>query len=398
MANGRQYHMNTNSRQHWMDDVIRRVAAEQQRNPEVLSSDYRDPRFANRPMQPAPAPQEPYMGWLGDVVGAVKDFRLPEGPSIPGARTPLNPSGTLGGGVNMLKDMLISTGEDFGAEGGHKDTPIPMGKLAMAGLFPLRGISKVAKSLIGGVDEAATVKVKPSTAPKDLTEVEFKKMQNIDTELLEEDLNFERIAELVGWKGKVNTATHLDILKIANKELDELMDIRRKFVDKTKDPRNPLDLELPDDSSLDFTGVKGAKAQGQCYPYCYRKAFEKDETIKIVHGQVDNGLGELTPHAWIETKDGLVLDWQTMEGPKEILEQLSSMGSPVITSRLKHYGKGIPVKEFDKFFKPVRDLEFTPEEMRKLTSGTRSPGPFTSEEISQILPPAPKDDLDDLLG
>jgi hypothetical protein len=106
-------------------------------------------------MQPAPVPQEPYTGWLGDVIGRVKDFRLPEGPSIPGARTPLNPSGTLGGGVNMLKDMLISTGEDFGAEGGHKDTPIPMGKLAAAGLFPLRGISKVAKSLISGVDEAA---------------------------------------------------------------------------------------------------------------------------------------------------------------------------------------------------------------------------------------------------
>ena len=155
MANGRQYHMNTDSRQRWMDDVLRRVAAEQQRNPEGLSRDFGDPRFANRPMQPAPVPQESYTGWLGDVIGRVKDFRLPEGPNIPGARTPLNPSGTLGGGVNMLKDMLISTGEDFGAEGGHKDTPIPMGKLAAAGLLPLKGISKVAKSLIGGADEAA---------------------------------------------------------------------------------------------------------------------------------------------------------------------------------------------------------------------------------------------------
>ena len=93
------------SRQYWMDDALRRVAAEQQRNPEVLSRDFSDPRFANRPMQPAPVPQEPYTGWLGDVIGRVKDFRLPEGPSIPGARTPLNPSGILGGGVNMLKDM-----------------------------------------------------------------------------------------------------------------------------------------------------------------------------------------------------------------------------------------------------------------------------------------------------
>ena len=154
------------SRQYWLDDALRRVAAEQQRNPEVLSRDFGDPRFANRPMQPAPVPQESYAGWLGDVIGRVKNFRVPQGPQIPGARTPLNPSGTLGGGVNMLKDMLIATGEDFGAEGGHKDTPIPMGKLAAAGLFPLRGIGKVAKSLIGGADEAATVKVKPSTTPK----------------------------------------------------------------------------------------------------------------------------------------------------------------------------------------------------------------------------------------
>ena len=155
------------SRQYWLDDALRRVAAEQQRNPEVLSRDFSDPRFANRPMQPAPVPQESYAGWLGDVIGRVKNFRVPQGPQIPGARTPLNPSGTLGGGVNMLKDMLISTGEDFGAEGGHKDTPIPMGKLAAAGLFPLRGIGKVAKSL-RGVDDSATVKVKPSTTPKEI--------------------------------------------------------------------------------------------------------------------------------------------------------------------------------------------------------------------------------------
>ena len=171
MANGRQYHMNTDSRQHWMDDVLRRVAAEQQRNPEVLSRDFGDPRFANRPMQPAPVPQESYTGWLGDVIGRVKDFRLPEGPSIPGARTPLNPSGTLGGGVNMLKDMLISTGEDFGAEGAHKDTPIPMGKLAAAGLFPLKGISKVAKSLIGGADEVVTTGSRVGLDPKAVDDI-----------------------------------------------------------------------------------------------------------------------------------------------------------------------------------------------------------------------------------
>ena len=443
------------SRQYWMDQVLRQVA-EENMNPDDRSLGMRRALTAEEEAMSQAVlaeREEPYMGNLGRAIGAIRDFTFPSGPQVPlaGIRgvTPTVGAGDL---PNVAKDMALPLlASDLGVAGAMANVPIPFpgmgkkpvqagakkfvprkkpyksktdpiaeatsrisddyqfldstskGKVARAGLSKER----YQQLLDDGYDFDRIMKEHPrlspeewvdiedvagrpetfktSTAPKDLTEVEFKKMQNIDTELLEEDLNFERIAELVGWKGKVNTATHLDILKIANKELDELMDIRRKFVDKTKDPRNPLDLELPDDSSLDFTGVKGAKAQGQCYPYCYRKAFEKDETIKIVHGQVDNGLGELTPHAWIETKDGLVLDWQTMEGPKEILEQLSSMGSPVITSRLKHYGKGIPVKEFDKFFKPVRDLEFTPEEMRKLTSGTRSSGPFTVEEISRIL-------------
>ncbi len=174
MANGRQYHMNTDSRQHWMDDALRRVAAEQQRNPDDRSlamaraltpeeEVIRDAVLAER--------QESATGWLGDLVGAIKDFRLPEGPRLPGVRTPLNPSGTLGGGVNMLKDMLISTGEDFGAEGAHKDTPIPMGKLAMAGLLPLKGIRKVAKSLIGGADEAVTTGSRVGLDPKAVDDI-----------------------------------------------------------------------------------------------------------------------------------------------------------------------------------------------------------------------------------
>ena len=157
MVDGRQYHMNTGSRQHWLDDVIRRVAAEQQRNPEVLSRDFGDPRFANRPMQPAPVPQEPYTGWLGEVVGAVKDFRIPEGPRITGGNKyverfldPLgmNPSGSLGGGVNALKDMLIATGEDFGAQGAHKDTLIPMGRIFGAGLLGGKTAFKAGRSLL----------------------------------------------------------------------------------------------------------------------------------------------------------------------------------------------------------------------------------------------------------
>ncbi len=153
MVDGRQYHMNAN-RDRLLQNALKQVAAEQQRNPEVSSRDYRDPRFANRPMQPAPVPQEPYAGWLGDLVGAIKDIRVPEGPKIPGARTPLNPGGTLGGGVNMLKDMLISSGEDFGAQGTQKNTPIPMGGIAAAGLLPFKSLTKIARSLRGADDAA----------------------------------------------------------------------------------------------------------------------------------------------------------------------------------------------------------------------------------------------------
>jgi len=145
MANGRQYHMNANSRQHWMDDVIRRVAAEQQRNPEVLSSDFGDPRFANWPMQPAPVPQEPYSGWLGDVVGAVKDYRIPQAPGIPGLPDALNPTSS---GINTLKDLIIATGEDFGAQGAHKDTLIPMGRMVGAGLLGGKTAFKAGRSLL----------------------------------------------------------------------------------------------------------------------------------------------------------------------------------------------------------------------------------------------------------
>jgi len=145
MANGRQYHMNANSRQHWLDDVIRRVAAEQQRNPEVLSSDFGDPRFANWPMQPAPVPQEPYSGWLGDVVGAVKDYRIPQAPGIPGLPDALNPTSS---GINTLKDLIIATGEDFGAQGAHKDTLIPMGRMVGAGLLGGKTAFKAGRSLL----------------------------------------------------------------------------------------------------------------------------------------------------------------------------------------------------------------------------------------------------------
>jgi hypothetical protein len=56
------------SRQYWMDQVLRQVA-EENMNPEVLSRDYGDPRFSRRPMEPE---SKPYFGGAQPVV----DFAL----------------------------------------------------------------------------------------------------------------------------------------------------------------------------------------------------------------------------------------------------------------------------------------------------------------------------------
>lgn len=56
------------SRQYWMDQVLRQVA-EDDMNPEVLSRDYGDPRFSRRPMKPE---SKPYFGGAQPAV----DFAL----------------------------------------------------------------------------------------------------------------------------------------------------------------------------------------------------------------------------------------------------------------------------------------------------------------------------------
>jgi len=198
MANGRQYHMNTDSRQRWMDDALRRVAAERQYvdpvtggrwDPSVMGFDSRDAMAAalaqpSVSKQRAPSGPSGFMGPLShlleggqDITSYLKSRPIPEGPRIPGARTPLNPSGTLGGGGNTILDILVGTLGDVGVKRDDpgsmldKDQAIPMGKLIGAGLLPFKGIRSVAKSLIGGADEAVTTGSRVGLDPKAVDDI-----------------------------------------------------------------------------------------------------------------------------------------------------------------------------------------------------------------------------------
>jgi hypothetical protein len=123
------------SRQYWMDEVLRQVA-EDNMNPDdrslgmarALTAEEearRDAVLAER--------EEPYMGNLGRVIGAIRDFTFPSGPQVPlaGIRgvTPTVGAGDL---PNVAKDMALPLlASDLGVAGAMANVPIPfpgMGK------------------------------------------------------------------------------------------------------------------------------------------------------------------------------------------------------------------------------------------------------------------------------
>ena len=194
MVDGRQYHMNTDSRQRWMDDALRRVAAERQAvdpvtgggwDPSVMGFDSREAMAAalaqpSVSKQRSPSGPSGFMGPLShlleggqDIVNYLKNRPFASGRQVPMAgipsvggfgtgvpRTNLNPNAGIGDLANIGLDMAVGTLGDVGVtrdDPGHvldKDQAIPFGRIAAAGLLPLKGIRSVAKSLIGGADEA----------------------------------------------------------------------------------------------------------------------------------------------------------------------------------------------------------------------------------------------------
>ena len=127
--------MNTDGKQRWMDDVLRRVA-EENMNPDDRSLGMRRALTAEEEAMSQAVlaeREEPYMGNLGRAIGAIRDFKFPSGPQVPlaGIRgvTPTVGAGDL---PNVAKDMALPLlASDLGAAGTMANVPIPfpgMGK------------------------------------------------------------------------------------------------------------------------------------------------------------------------------------------------------------------------------------------------------------------------------
>jgi len=153
------------SRQYWMDNVIRQVA-EENMNPEVLSQDYRDPRFANRPMKPESKPyMGPWGGWLDAVIEKAAsaagwlDERSPQGAAL----TPTNPLyGGRAKAETAVRMMQPLRGRDLGATGVHEGDMYPgvpkaAGMVVGPAIKIAPDVIKAIKRLVRSSDEAVDV-------------------------------------------------------------------------------------------------------------------------------------------------------------------------------------------------------------------------------------------------
>ena len=131
------------SRQYWMDKVLRQVA-EDDMNPDDRSLGMRRALTAEEEAMSQAVlaeREEPYMGNLGRAIGAIRDFRFPSGPQVPlaGIRgvTPTVGAGDL---PNVAKDMALPLlASDLGVAGTMANVPIPFPSM---GKKPVKGIKK----------------------------------------------------------------------------------------------------------------------------------------------------------------------------------------------------------------------------------------------------------------
>ena len=373
-------------------------------NPEVLSRDYGDPRFANRPMQPESRP------YMGDWVPAVADKI---GSGIGGAARWVDKNvPSMGGPVNAeLLASLIQPlrGSDLGATGRHAGDVYPGAPKAAsmvigpAAAFVPKGY-KAIKRLLGGADEVAFQPKLPGTARTETKKPEPEKPQEKTIDKLSRKARQEEALEKQGELPQ-SLDYELEVREISQEQYDDLLEEGwhyQEILDAhpripysvRKEGREILGLESPVDSFLsrfsrtpkpaeDLLEAAGATGKGQCFPYCKRRAEEaikSGENIKIVQGTYSMPKGARKPHevdmphVWVE-KDNLIQDWQTMELPS---------GS--------HFaGKGIPKEMWDDpaiapyLQEFVPHFEFTPEEWIKITDELGELGPFTVEEISRVL-------------
>lgn len=109
------------------------------------------------------------------------------------------------------------------------------------------------------------------------------------------------------------------------------------------------------------------EATGLCFPWALRYLLDHPD-VMLCHGMVTEPMASdprVYSHAWIETPDGLVLDWQTME---------SYFGG-------KWRGVGYPIDVFYELYDPEYISRYTFEQAAWLRGKTRHEGPW------QPLPP-----------
>jgi len=107
--------------------------------------------------------------------------------------------------------------------------------------------------------------------------------------------------------------------------------------------------------------------KGDCFGYCMKGAKDslmgEDADTKFVHG-TSKLIG---PHAWIETPEGYVKDWQTNASHR--------------TANLSTAKTGTPRDEFYEMHGAEAHQTFTGGELFRMGNKAGNMGPFTPEEL-----------------
>jgi len=208
-------------------------------NPEVLSQDYRDPRFANRPMKPESKPyMGPWGGWLDAVVEKAAsaagwlDERSPQGAAL----TPTNPLyGGRAKAETAVRMMQPLRGRDFGATGVHEGDMYPgvpkaAGMVVGPAIKIAPDVIKAIKRLVRGGDEvvdfvkqADQLKLPRTTrTKKKKPEPEKPREKTIDklSRKARQEEALESQGELISRSPKYE----LEVRELSQKQYDDLID------------------------------------------------------------------------------------------------------------------------------------------------------------------------------
>jgi len=210
------------SRQYWMDQVLRQVA-EENMNPEVLSGDFGDPRFSRRPMKPE---SRPYMGdWLpafADKIGSgISGTARWVDENVPSMDSPVDAE-LLASFIQPLR------GSDLGATGTHAGDVYPGAPKAAgmvigpAAAFAPKGY-KAIKRLLGGADEVVFQPKLPGTARTKKKKPEPEKKQKETIKELSAKARQEEALESQGELISRSPKYDLEVRELSQKQYDDLI-------------------------------------------------------------------------------------------------------------------------------------------------------------------------------